>query len=51
MVLAIRRGDGEFLTNPGPETTVTPGDVLISIGTAEQLANLERFSDASPGPD
>lgn len=49
LVLAIRRPDGTFVTNPTPETELTPGDVLISVGTAEQLAALERVALAAPG--
>ena len=47
LVLAIRRPDGSFLTNPTPETSITPGDVLISVGTADQLFALERFALAA----
>lgn len=42
LVLAIRRPDGAFLTNPSPEDVITAGDVLISVGTAEQLDMLAR---------
>ena len=38
LVLAIRRADGRFVTNPSPEDSIDSGDVLISVGTAEQLA-------------
>ncbi len=44
LVLAIRRPDGRFLTNPSPEDTIQAGDVLISIGTAEQLTALAAFA-------
>ena len=44
LVLAIRRPDGSFLTNPTPDTDIRPGDVLIGVGTAEQLSALERFA-------
>jgi voltage-gated potassium channel len=37
LVLAIRRPDGTFLTNPSPEAAIEPGDVLISVGTEQQL--------------
>ena len=37
LVLAIRRPDGSFLTNPSPEAPITAGDVLISVGTEQQL--------------
>jgi voltage-gated potassium channel len=40
LVLAIRGPDGRFATNPEPETVIQPGDVLIAIGTAEQVAAL-----------
>ena len=44
LVLAIRRPDGTFLTNPSPEDTIEAGDVLISVGTAEQLGALAEFT-------
>jgi K+/H+ antiporter YhaU regulatory subunit KhtT len=43
-VLAIRRPDGSFLTNPSPEDTIEAGDVLISVGTAEQLGALVSYA-------
>ncbi len=44
LVLAIRRPDGMFVTNPSPEDVIEAGDVLISVGTAEQLAALAEFA-------
>jgi voltage-gated potassium channel len=44
LVLAIRRPDGSFLTNPSPEDAITAGDVLISVGTDEQLDALAEFA-------
>lgn len=44
LVLAIRRSDGSFITNPSSETQIEVGDVLISVGAAEQLATLQRFA-------
>ena len=44
LVLAIRRPDGRFVTNPSPEDVIDAGDVLISVGTAEQLAALARYA-------
>ncbi|MCE2528062.1 MAG: potassium channel protein [Actinomycetia bacterium] len=35
-VLAVRR-DGEFITNPSRHFELLPGDLLICLGTAEQL--------------
>ncbi len=43
LVLAIRRPDGVFVTNPSPEYMIEAGDVLISVGTAEQLGMLAQF--------
>jgi K+/H+ antiporter YhaU regulatory subunit KhtT len=37
------------VTNPLPEDTIEAGDVLISIGTAEQLEALVAFADRSMG--
>jgi voltage-gated potassium channel len=45
LVLAIRRPDGRFVTNPSPEDTMESADVLISIGTAEQLEALDQFAN------
>lgn len=40
LVLAIRDGGGAFRTNPPPDTALEPGDVLIAVGTSDQLAAL-----------
>jgi voltage-gated potassium channel len=42
LVLAIRGVDGQFATNPPPETVLTGGTVLIAIGTGDQLSRLAR---------
>ncbi|GAB3325172.1 potassium channel family protein [Haloplanus rallus] len=42
-VIAVRRGGGDWVVSPGPETVVHPGDVLIAKGTragADRLADL-----------
>jgi voltage-gated potassium channel len=44
LVLAIRRPGGGFVTNPLPEDVIEAGDVLISVGTAEQLAALVEIT-------
>jgi voltage-gated potassium channel len=43
LVLAIRNADGSFATNPGSEAVVGAGDVLIAIGTADQLESLREL--------
>ncbi|MER3453202.1 MAG: potassium channel protein, partial [Acidimicrobiia bacterium] len=47
LVLAIRRPDGSFTTNPPTETTVRPGDILIAIGTIGQLDALRGLACAA----
>lgn len=49
LVLAIRRPDGGFITNPSPSHVIAPGDVLIGVGTAEQLGALTALV-ARSGP-
>jgi voltage-gated potassium channel len=49
LVLAIRRSDGSFTPNPAPSTVMEPGDVLIGVGTADQLTALARFAAPPPG--
>ncbi|MDQ3570173.1 MAG: potassium channel protein [Actinomycetota bacterium] len=44
LVLALRGEDGSFTTNPPPETEIGPGQILIAIGTAEQLCALEKVA-------
>ena len=43
-MLAIRRPDGQFVTNPSPEDSIESGDVLITIGTDAQLEALAVFA-------
>ncbi len=47
LILAMRRADRTFVTNPAPETVIEPDHILIAIGTAAQLSALAR----SPRPD
>jgi voltage-gated potassium channel len=37
LVLAVRKPDGSFVTNPSAEHLIDGDDVLIGVGTAEQL--------------
>jgi voltage-gated potassium channel len=43
LVLALRRPDGSFATNPPPETVITADQVLIAIGTQGQLDQLTEL--------
>ena len=42
LVLAVRDAHGPFVTNPPPETLLRAGQILIAIGTSEQLAVLAK---------
>lgn len=43
LVLAIRRADGNLIAGPNGETPLLSGDVLICMGTAEQIRLLNRI--------
>lgn len=43
LVLAVRRG-GDFVANPSAHLEIEPGDVMIGVGTADQLEQLSRFA-------
>jgi voltage-gated potassium channel len=48
LVLAMRDAQGRFRSNPTPETLIQAGEVLIAIGTPEQLDSLAaEVADAS----
>jgi voltage-gated potassium channel len=41
IVVALRKPDGTFDTTPEPDTPIEVGDVLIGVGTADELRRLE----------
>jgi voltage-gated potassium channel len=43
LVLAMRDPGGEFTTNPPPDTSVRAGQIVIAVGTVEQLEALEAL--------
>ena len=43
LVLALRRRDGSFETNPSPDEVISKGEVIIAIGTQEELQSLIVF--------
>lgn len=43
LVLALRRADGSFQTNPTPDTQIEAGQVIIAIGTQAELGALVTF--------
>lgn len=40
LVLALRTPDGQFVTNPSPDSVIEAGQVLIAIGTEDELQAL-----------
>jgi voltage-gated potassium channel len=43
LVVAIRRADGQLIGGPSGETLLQPGDLLLCMGTAEQLRRLGQL--------
>src|SRR5581483_9391991 len=41
IIVALRKRDGTFDTTPEPEAVIEPGDVIVGVGTAEELRRLE----------
>jgi voltage-gated potassium channel len=41
IVVALRKRDGTFDTTPEPEVVIEAGDVLVGVGTTEELRRLE----------
>lgn len=42
-ILAVRHGTGRFDTNPSPDLVLDGNDVVIAIGTPEEMARLEEL--------
>jgi voltage-gated potassium channel len=49
LVLALRGADGEFSSNPSPDTPLEEGTTVIAIGTGPQLKALEELFRARRG--
>jgi voltage-gated potassium channel len=41
IIVALRKRDGTFDTTPEPDATLEPGDVIVGVGTSEELQRLE----------
>jgi len=41
IIVALRKQDGSFDTTPEPDATIDPGDVIVGVGTTEELRRLE----------
>ena len=40
-IIALRKVDGTFDTTPEPDVTIDAGDVLVGVGTTDELRALE----------
>jgi voltage-gated potassium channel len=49
IIVALRKRDGTFDTTPEPDVRIDPGDVLVGVGTAEELRRLEDLFAPGPG--
>jgi voltage-gated potassium channel len=49
IVLAIRKGDGEMVFNPPPDTPISAGGYLIVMGQPDKLHMLEGVLSGAPG--
>jgi voltage-gated potassium channel len=43
LVIGVRRRDGSFDTTPSPDAALDPGDVIIAVGTDDELKALEQM--------
>ncbi len=41
IIVALRKRDGRFDTTPEPDAAIEPGDVIVGVGTTEELQRLE----------
>jgi voltage-gated potassium channel len=48
LVVAIRRGDGTLIGGPTADTELMAGDLLICMGTSEQLQQLNQILEPLP---
>jgi voltage-gated potassium channel len=50
MIVAIRRLDGAFEATPGEDARLDEGDVVIGVGTTEEMIRLESLFAAREAP-
>ena len=43
IIIGIKKADGRFIFNPGPETMIHGGDILIAVGAEDQLQRLAEI--------
>ncbi|MDE2825134.1 MAG: potassium channel protein, partial [Gemmatimonadota bacterium] len=50
IVIAVQGPGGNVAFNPGSDRTLEPGDILIVMGSRDELTNLRRTADPSGVP-
>jgi voltage-gated potassium channel len=48
LVIAVQKADGRFDATPSPDTALEVGDVVIAVGTAGELQQLEELFAERP---
>jgi len=43
IIIGIKKADGDMIFNPSPDDVIQPGDVLITMGDAENLEKLNQW--------
>jgi len=49
IIVGIKKGDGNMVFNPASETLIEAGDVLITLGEAPAILNLEQIASGQIG--
>jgi len=49
IIVGIKKGDGGMIFNPASETAIAANDILITLGEAPAIQNLERIAAQSGG--
>jgi len=44
LILALRRVDGTFTTNPDPDIVIEPHQILIAVGTDTDFDRLDKVA-------
>jgi K+/H+ antiporter YhaU regulatory subunit KhtT len=43
MIVAMRKRDGKFEASPSPETLFETGDIVVAVGSVDELRRLEAL--------
>src|SRR5262249_59910009 len=45
IVVAVKKGSGDMVFNPDPETRIEAGDILVALGDRPHLDELEKLAN------